>query len=273
VLAQLTPGEYVDCDPAEVAAQQQAGRYAGGSTVWGSSTQAELPPSAQISRTPDPLPEESGVVPIPPQAPSAGAIGAAQQTAQQYQTPVPLPEESGSVPIPSTWNGQFTQSQVNPGPGLDRFANVRYNNPGAIQFFGQESASEYAPYGARTWGRLTPHTTALQFPSKVAGGAALFHLLNKNYIGMPLYSAVKKFTGATSGKAGTGNQADLNTYVANISHASGLKATDKIPPGFFAGPGGIAFAKAQAASEGPGGWGKPYPMSDDEWEQAHNWWL
>jgi hypothetical protein len=205
--------------------------------------------------------------PAPSPAPSAGAIGDVQQTAQQFQTPVPLPEESGVVPIPPTWSGRFTRSNVNPGQGLDKFANVRYNNPGSIK----KEANWANQFGARTYGLTGTGASILQFPDKISGGAALFHLLNNNYVGMTLQDMAAKYTGAGSGQPGTGTKKDLRDYIDTISKATGLKATDKITPEFMAGPGGIAFVKAQ--SGGGEGSSKGYPMSDDEWSQSQRWGL
>jgi hypothetical protein len=73
------------------------------------------------------------------------------------------------------------------------------------------------------------------------------------------------------GEPGTGTQRDLNQYVAKLSKATGLKATDTLTPDFLAGPGGIAFAKSQSAAEGPGKQWGGYPMTDDEWKQAQDW--
>jgi hypothetical protein len=88
---------------------------------------------------------------------------------------------------------------------------------------------------------------------------------------MTLHDMAVKWTGIGSGDKGTGNQRNLKEYIDTISKATGLKGTDTITPEFMAGPGGIAFAKAQSGGgEGPG---KGYPMSDDEWSQSQRWGL
>ena len=160
----------------------------------------------------------------------------------------------------TAWTGDITRSDVVPGQGVEKFANVRYNNPGSIQ-----RADWAKQFGARTYGVIGGGNTIVRFPTKVAGAAAQFNLLGRRYVGKSLRDAVATYTGAGSGTPGTGAKADLDQYTAALSKATGLGATDRITPEFLSGPGGIALAKAQAASEGPL---TGYPLTDDEWAQA-----
>lgn len=92
---------------AEWAAAQQAGQYAGGSTVVAPSTASELPPEAQLPSVAPSAP--GGPAPAPP---SMGAIAAANQQAQQYQaTGGPPPAE-----VPAGFVAPAHEQQV-PAPG------------------------------------------------------------------------------------------------------------------------------------------------------------
>jgi hypothetical protein len=159
--------------------------------------------------------------------------------------------------------------KINPGQGINKWANVRYNNPGSIQ-----KADWGRQFGARTYSNLqgTSHNI-MNFPNKVSGGAALFYLLNRSYTGMTLRNAVQDWTDAGSGHPGTGTKADLKNYISGASKATGLKDTDIITPEFLASPAGIGLAKSfDGLEESYGLKGSPeYPMSDDEWTQAHDW--
>jgi hypothetical protein len=93
----------------------------------------------------------------------------------------------------------------------------------------------------------------MQFSDEVSGGAAWFRLLSKDYVGKTLQQIGEKYTGIGQGAVGRGTKkAHLKQYIDTISKATGLKPSDTLTPDFLAGPGGIAWAKAQSTAEGTG---------------------
>jgi hypothetical protein len=136
-------------------------------------------------------------------------------------------------------------------------ASIRYNNPGAM--WGGNAIS-------RKWGEqgnialndgLHQNNHIAVFPDKVHGAAAQFDLwrTSKNYHNQQLAHAIRTWSGGNS----------WPEYVAFLGkHAPGLTATIIVDDKLLSGPLGIALMKAQAQMEA----GKPYPMTDAEWEQA-----
>lgn len=127
-------------------------------------------------------------------------------------------------------------------------ASIRTNNPGA-QWIGPVARE----FGATDAVGLPGGNNAAVFPDPVAGAAAQFALLGRNYANMPLSDAISKWSGGNSSQP----------YVDFLTK-HGVPADTVLTPEFLAGPGGLQFAKAQAHWEA----GKPYPMSDEQWSQA-----
>lgn len=95
------------------------------------------------------------------------------------------------------------------------------------------------------------------FPTKVRGGAAQFDLWHSsgNYRNKTLRAAITKWSG--------GNWVD--SYCKFLrDRVPGLRDDTVISDQFMASASGVAFCKAQAWHEA----GKPYPMSDAEWQEA-----
>lgn len=132
---------------------------------------------------------------------------------------------------------------------------IRYNNPGAM----------WGGARARKWGAtddvvlhdgLGQGNRAAVFPTKVQGAAAQFDLWKDAYCGMTLAAAIKKWSGGNSSPA----------YAAFLTNKTGISMNDIVTPALLAGPKGCALIKAQASWEA----GKPYPMTDAEWQQAQH---
>lgn len=138
-------------------------------------------------------------------------------------------------------------------------ASIRTNNPGAM--WGGNAIS-------RKWGEtgnvalndgLNQGNHIAVFPTKVAGACAQFDLwrTSKNYRNRRLVDAIHTWSG--------GNwTAD---YVAFLTKRTpGLTADTVIDETFLRSTAGLAMMKAQAWHEA----GKPYPMTDAEWQQAQD---
>lgn len=130
-------------------------------------------------------------------------------------------------------------------------ASIRYNNPGAM--YPGPSSEKFGSVATETIGG--GHKIAV-FPDAVSGAAAQFDLLATRYTGKTLADAIKKWSG--------GN--DVSTYLGVIQRETGLKPSDVLTPEMMRNPEiAISIAKAMAVQEA----GKPFPLSDDQWMQAH----
>lgn len=130
-------------------------------------------------------------------------------------------------------------------------ASIRTNNPGA-QWPGQV-ASQFGATGSQTIGGNNQIAT---FNDPVSGAAAQFGLLAKNYAGMPLGQAIQKWSG--------GNSAPQ--YTQAVSRETGLDPNTPLTPDLLKNPQiAIPLAKAMAKQEA----GRDYPLSDQQWQQAH----
>jgi hypothetical protein len=128
-------------------------------------------------------------------------------------------------------------------------ASIRTNNPGA-QWMGPTARQ----FGASTSEGLSGGNNAAVFPNPQAGAAAQFALWRGNYTGMPLSSAINKWSGGNSPQG----------YTDFVARQSGLSPNTVLTPEVLASPQGVALMKAQAQWEA----GRPYPMTDDQWSQA-----
>lgn len=132
-------------------------------------------------------------------------------------------------------------------------AAIRFNNPGAMwpgassKLFG---ATNYTTLNDGQYNRIA------QFPDAESGAAAQFDLLRRGYTGMTLADAIKKWSG--------GNHSQ--PYVAHIAKSTGLAPTTVLTPELLSdATKAVPFAKAMAQWEA----GRPYPMTDDQWNAAH----
>jgi len=130
-------------------------------------------------------------------------------------------------------------------------ASIRYNNPGAM--YPGPSSKKFGSTETETIGG--GHKIAV-FPDAVSGAAAQIDLLHRNYTGKTLQSAITKWSG--------GN--DVPTYLKVIQKETGLSPDTILTPELIEDPKvGIAIARAMALQEA----GKSYPLSDDQWLEAH----
>lgn len=132
-------------------------------------------------------------------------------------------------------------------------ASVRHLNPGA----------QWPGPVAKKWGSTGfeilkdgQRNRIATFPTWEQGGAAHIDLLRTRYAGMPLWAAVKKWSG--------GNH--WQTYTQRVARDTGLKPTSVINDELLRSPAGLALVKSMAGHEkGPNGEG----ISDDHWARAH----
>lgn len=130
-------------------------------------------------------------------------------------------------------------------------ASIRNNNPGAM--WPGPSAARFGSTGGQS---LADGNQIATFADPVDGAAAHFDLLSRSYAGMPLSAAISKWSGGNSSPA----------YAANVAKQAGISLDTPLTHELLAGPQGLALAKAQAQWEA----GKPYPLSEDQWQQAQS---
>jgi hypothetical protein len=131
-------------------------------------------------------------------------------------------------------------------------ASIRYNNPGA-QYPGQ-SARKFGTTGTEIIGG--GHKIAV-FDDPVKGAAAQFDLLNRGYTGMTVADAIRKWSG------GNFSQAYADYLTKNVP---GLTLDTVLTPDKLSDPAfAVPFAKASASWEA----GRSYPMTDEQWANAH----
>lgn len=186
---------------------------------------------------------------------NTGQFGARQnqQGAQDVsQTRLPgvgaEPNQQGGPLMGGPQGGPPIQSQGPQASGSA--ASVRNNNPGA-----QWPGSVASQFGATGSENVAGGNKIATFDDPVKGAAAEMALLDKNYSGMPLGAAISKWSGGNSGAA----------YAAHIAKDTGLTPDTVISPQLLRGPQGVALAKSMANWEAGG----QYPLSDQQWEQAH----
>lgn len=137
-------------------------------------------------------------------------------------------------------------------------ASIRNNNPGAM-----EPGPSSRKFGSTSFETLhwsykgKPATNKIAtFPTPVHGAAALFDLLYSKYTGSTVEAAITKWCG--------GYYADTYTNVLQQKCGVGPKdalTKDRVKDADTA----IALAKSMAFQEA----GREYPMSDEQWKQAH----
>jgi uncharacterized protein (TIGR02594 family) len=142
-------------------------------------------------------------------------------------------------------------------------ASIRNNNPGA----------QYPGPSSRKFGAIQTNTIGgghliAQFPNKVAGGAALFDLLLRGYVGLTVQEALAKWAWGKAYKALVPDkQKNVDSYVKVICKRTGLEPGSQLSRAYLTDQeDAVTFAKAMARHEA----GKEFPMSDEEWEQAHD---
>lgn len=126
---------------------------------------------------------------------------------------------------------------------------IRTKNPGAMW-----PCAIATQFGSTSFESLADGNRAAVFPTCEQGAAAQFALWAKNYSGMPLQSAIYRWSGHNSS----------DEYATFIFSKTKLAKTDVITRSYLSGPNGLVFMKAQAQWEA----GRPYPMTDDQWRKA-----
>lgn len=137
-------------------------------------------------------------------------------------------------------------------------ASIRNKNPGA-----QEPGPSSRKFGSTSHEVLRwtykgkPATNKIAtFPTSQHGAAAMFHLLNRKYTGRSIEKAITKWCGGYYAGA----------YAKALEAHGGCKASDALTSELLQKPEfAIALCKAMARVEA----GRDFPMSDDEWQEAH----
>lgn len=134
-------------------------------------------------------------------------------------------------------------------------AAIRFNNPGAMWGKGNKIATKWGATGTTTLNDgLGQGNNIAFFPTKIAGACAQFDLWRSGYCNMTLANAIKKWSG--------GNWSQ--PYADFLTQHTGLSMDIIVTPTMLAGPKGWQLMKYQAQWES----GKPYPMSDTDWQIA-----
>lgn len=131
-------------------------------------------------------------------------------------------------------------------------ASIRYYNPGAMY-----PGPSAARYGSRRHEVIGGGHKIAVFDDPISGAAAQFYLLaSPTYAGKPLAEIVRTWSGGNANDA----------YTAFLARAVGVAPGTAITRGMLADPKfAIPFAKAAAQWEA----GQPYPLTDEQWAQAH----
>jgi hypothetical protein len=132
-------------------------------------------------------------------------------------------------------------------------ASIRYNNPGAM--WPGPSSKKFGAVGHVNLKDGQGNKIAV-FPTAVHGAAAQFDLLSRKYTGKTLRSAISTWSGGNS----------VGTYLKVLEREIGISANTKLTKEMIADPRiAIPLAKAMGVQEA----GKPFPMSDKGWANAH----
>jgi hypothetical protein len=111
-------------------------------------------------------------------------------------------------------------------------------------------------FGSTRHENLKDGNKAAIFDTYEQGAAAQFHLWSRNYAGMILSEAIKKWSGHNSSAA----------YAAFMQKHVGIRMDQVVTKKFLSSPEGLKFMKAQAHWET----GKPYPMTDEQWKAGQD---
>jgi hypothetical protein len=99
-----------------------------------------------------------------------------------------------------------------------------------------------------------------RFDDPLNGAAAHFDLLGQRYAGMTINDAIKKWSGGNS----------WQPYASRVAQEVGVDPNERLTIDRIRDPNfAVPFAKAMAKWEA----GKPFPMSDAQWSQAHRMYL
>lgn len=158
----------------------------------------------------------------------------------------PAPVTPSAAPAPA--GGQPPASPASAGRIAP--ASIRTNNPGAM--YPGPSARSYGTTGTQVIGG--GHKIAV-FPDAQAGAGAMFDLLRRNYSGLTLDAAIRKWSG--------GNNAD--TYIALVTRATGLPPNARMADILANPQAAVALARAMSRHEA----GREYPLTEEQWLAAY----
>ena len=145
-------------------------------------------------------------------------------------------------------------------------ASIRHRNPGAM---GLGKSAKL--FGATKNTTLADGNTIATFPTSVDGAGAMFHLLrSSSYLGLSIWSALHKWGDGQAledkGRKAEG-KARTDGYAAAIEARSSFSRYDRVSADWLENPDkAIEFGKAMAWHEAGG----EYPMTADQWREAHD---
>ena len=134
-------------------------------------------------------------------------------------------------------------------------ASIRNNNPGAA--YPGPSSRKFGSSSFETLKSKDGVHKIATFPSSIQGAAALFDLLSSPaYTGRTIEQAITKWCGSFY----------VSTYIKVLEAQGGVSRSDMLTAELLRDPAkAIPLAKAMAQQEA----GREYPMTDEEWAQAH----
>lgn len=159
----------------------------------------------------------------------------------------------GNLPFPDANNSVAPLAPTTTATGNGLPASIRNNNPGAM--WPGPVASQAGATGFEQLHDSQGNKIAT-FDDPVKGAAAQFQLLAKNYAGLPLNKAIARWSGGNSS----------SDYANSVAKAIGVDPNAPLTVNLLSNPDtAIPLAKAMAKYEA----GKPFPLTDDQWRQAH----
>lgn len=137
-------------------------------------------------------------------------------------------------------------------------ASIRNKNPGAMEPGPSSKKFGSTAYETLRWtckGKPAVNKCAT-FPTGQHGAAAMFDLLHRRYTGQTIEEAVGRWCGGYYAPA----------YVKALEANGGVKATDMLTKELIGNPAfAVPLCRAMARVEA----GKDFPLTDDEWLEAH----
>lgn len=133
-------------------------------------------------------------------------------------------------------------------------ASIRNNNPGAM--YPGKSSKRFGSVSFETLRSRDGVHKIATFPTGKHGAAAMFHLLSTGYVGMPIEKAIAKWCGGYY----------VSTYLKVLEQKAGVKPSDPLTLAVLRDHAvAVPIARAMAWQEA----GRDYPLSEQEWVEAH----
>lgn len=185
---------------------------------------------------------------------NGGKDPAAEREYRDALRNLPFPDANAAAllaPVSAPSAGSLSPSASTGSSNLP--ASIRNNNPGAM--WPGPVASQAGATGFEQLHDSQGNKIAT-FDDPVKGAAAQFQLLAKNYAGLPLNKAIARWSGGNSS----------SDYANSVAKAIGVDPNAPLTVNLLSNPDtAIPLAKAMAKYEA----GKPFPLTDDQWRQAH----